>query len=78
MEDYGPTTMNINVMKDLSFPLIRKPEKDNEVNLLMLTDADRKIMTLNVITPDGITIVPSKKEVNEKDKKEVVINDDPE
>ncbi|EAS05376.3 hypothetical protein TTHERM_00697090 (macronuclear) [Tetrahymena thermophila SB210] len=77
MEDYGPTTMNINSMKDLSFPLIRKPEKDSEVNLLMLTDADRKIMTLNVITPDGITIAPSKKEA-EKEKKEVVINDDPE
>lgn len=50
-------------MRDLSFPLLRKPDSDNDVNILMLTDTDKKIMNLNVITPDGITTNTSKKEV---------------
>lgn len=39
-EEYGPNAMNLNVMKDITFPLIRKPETDNEVNLLMQADVD--------------------------------------
>jgi len=59
-EEYGPTTMNINKMKDLTFPLIRKPESENEINILMFTDAEKKVMTLHIICPDGTELTASK------------------
>jgi hypothetical protein len=33
--------MDLNKMTELSFPLIKKPETDNEVNILVLTDTDK-------------------------------------
>ena len=55
--------MNINKMKDLTFPLIRKPQSDNEINLLMFTDTEKKLMTIHVIAPDGTSSSTSKKDV---------------
>jgi len=62
-EEYGPSTMNINKMKDLTFPLIRKPQSDNEINLLTFSDTDKKVMTVYVIAPDGTSSSTSKKDV---------------
>lgn len=55
--------MNLNAMRELSFPLIRKPETENEVNFLMFSDLDKKILTLHVIAPDGLSSSVSRKDV---------------
>jgi hypothetical protein len=50
VEDYGPNKLNLYSMKDLSFPLIRKPQTSNELHIMVLT-IGKKSMSLNVICP---------------------------
>lgn len=50
VEDYGPNKLNLYSMKDLSFPLIKKPNASNEIHVMVLT-LGKKSMSLNVICP---------------------------
>ncbi|EGR31922.1 hypothetical protein IMG5_099500 [Ichthyophthirius multifiliis] len=63
VEEYGHNKMDLNKMTELSFPLIRKPETDNEVNILVLTDTDKQILNMNVINPKNEIIQNTKGEV---------------
>lgn len=38
-------------MKELSFPLIKKPNTPNEIHIMVLTYLGKKTMNLNVICP---------------------------
>ena len=51
VEDYGPNKLNLYTMKELSFPLIKKPNTPNEIHIMALTNFVKKIMALNVICP---------------------------
>lgn len=51
MEDYGPNKLNLYTMKELSFPLIKKPNTPNEIHIMVLTYLGKKTMNLNVICP---------------------------
>lgn len=51
IEDYGPNKLNLYTMKELSFPLIKKPNTPNEIHIMVLTCLGKKTMNLNVICP---------------------------
>lgn len=51
IEDYGPNKLNLYAMKELSFPLIKKPNTPNEINIMVLTCIGKKTISLNVICP---------------------------
>ena len=63
VEEYGQNKMDLNKMTELSFPLIKKPETDNEVNILVLQDNDRRVMTMNIINPKNEIVSKSKGEI---------------
>ena len=43
--------LDLYTMKELSFPLIKKPNIPNEIHIMAVTDSVNKIMVLNVICP---------------------------
>ncbi len=58
-EEYAPNKMDLNKLKDLTFPLMQKPKTEDEVHIKVLTNSGKRVMTLHVITPDNQTISES-------------------
>lgn len=58
VEDYGRSRDRFNVWeyKDVAFPLITKPKDKGEVNILVSTLNKKRIINVNVITPDDQTV----------------------
>lgn len=55
VEDYAPNKMDLTKSKDMSFPLILKPERDDELHIRVLTNIGKNLLKLFVIQPDNST-----------------------
>eukprot|EP00828_Plagiopyla_frontata_P042342 TRINITY_DN6289_c0_g1_i3.p1 TRINITY_DN6289_c0_g1~~TRINITY_DN6289_c0_g1_i3.p1 ORF type:complete len:549 (-),score=53.79 TRINITY_DN6289_c0_g1_i3:417-2063(-) len=55
-ELYGKMKMDLTAVNQLSFPMIQKPENNDEFNLLVLTMLKLKPPTLTIICPDNSVI----------------------
>lgn len=59
IEDYAPNKMDLTKSKDLSFPLILRPERDDELHVRVLTNIGKNLLKLSVIQPDNSTVSSS-------------------
>jgi hypothetical protein len=53
IEEYAPNKMDLTKIKDLTFPLILKPENEDELHIRVLTNIGKNLIKLFVITPEG-------------------------
>lgn len=53
IEEYAPNKMDLTKIKDLTFPLILRPENEDELHLRVLTNIGKNLIQLFVITPEG-------------------------